>query len=92
MRSAHTVQEQKLIQSIIDRVEAVQREIDSLNSDKAVIFAEAKARDLDVKALKNVIKCRAKDANLMDREADLEAFEMYWHSAHASRTHVREVA
>ena len=51
------------LKSIVDRIEAVQKEIDELNSDKRDIYAEAKSTGYDVKALKAVISYRRKDAN-----------------------------
>jgi uncharacterized protein (UPF0335 family) len=49
------------LKSIVERIEAVQTEIDGLNSDKRDIYAEAKSTGFDVKALKAVIAYRRKD-------------------------------
>ena len=49
------------LRSIVERVEAVQAEIDERNDAKAEIFTEARGNGYDVKALKTLIARRRKD-------------------------------
>jgi uncharacterized protein (UPF0335 family) len=46
------------LRSIVERVERLEEEIKDLNGDKRDLFAEAKSRGYDVKAIKRVIQLR----------------------------------
>jgi uncharacterized protein (UPF0335 family) len=58
------------LRSIVERIERLEAEIASLNSDKSDIYKEAKANGFDVKALRAVIAYRRKDPN---ERAELDA-------------------
>lgn len=52
-----------VVKNIIERVERLQEEKKALTTDIAEIFYEAKSHGLDVKALRALIRLRAKDRN-----------------------------
>lgn len=63
------------LKAFVERVERIEGEITELNSDKRDIFAEAKAMGFDVKALKQVVRIRAQDADKRkEQEAVLEIY------------------
>jgi len=55
-----------LIKSLVERIESVAGEIDSLKNDQKEIFQEAKSAGIDVKALRAVIRIRKQ--NKAERE------------------------
>jgi uncharacterized protein (UPF0335 family) len=57
-------------------VERLADECDGLKQDIRDVYAEAKESDLDVKALRRVIRERAKDQ--FKRKAEDEKFDEYW--------------
>lgn len=64
-----------LIRSIIERVEAVEVDIKSLNSDKSDIYTEARGQGLDVAILRKLIKERAKpESERAEEEAMLDLY------------------
>lgn len=63
------------LKQLIERVERYQEEIDALNADKSEVFAEAKGRGFDVKAIKAIIKMRRQDhAERQEYEAIIELY------------------
>lgn len=50
------------LKSIIDRVESVETEIKSLQTDRADIYTEARSNGFDVKALREIVRFRKQDA------------------------------
>jgi uncharacterized protein (UPF0335 family) len=64
------------IRSIVERIENLNEQIKAFNADKSEIFAEAKSRGFDVKALKIVIQRRAKDPDeLSQLQGIVETYE-----------------
>ena len=64
------------LRAFIERVEAVQEDIDALSDDKKEIFAEAKAMGFDTKALRTLIKLRKMDqAERQEAEAILDLYK-----------------
>lgn len=49
------------LRSFVERIEAVQEQIDDLNDDKKDIYAEAKGNGFNTKALKAIVAERRKD-------------------------------
>lgn len=60
--------EKDQLKSIVDRVEKLEEEKAGIASDIKDIFAEAKGNGYDVKALRQVIRLRKKDAAERDEE------------------------
>jgi uncharacterized protein (UPF0335 family) len=50
------------LRSIVDRIERIHEERKALGQDVSDIYSEAKSAGFDVKALKELIRIRAKDA------------------------------
>jgi uncharacterized protein (UPF0335 family) len=50
------------LRSIVQRIERLDEEIGTLNEDKSEVYKEAKANGYDVKALREIIRIRRKDA------------------------------
>jgi uncharacterized protein (UPF0335 family) len=66
------------LESIIERVERVQAEIDGLNSDKSEIFKEAKSNGFNTKVIKKILKIRAADP--IEREEEDAILDLYLHA------------
>lgn len=81
------------LRSFVERVERLNAEIRDLNNDKSEIFEEAKSQGWNVKALKEVIKRRAKDQHelqLLDTDVDLYLSALGESPVPYARTHARE--
>jgi uncharacterized protein (UPF0335 family) len=65
----------EILKSLVDRLEAVQKEIDVYNEDKRDIYGEAKMLGYDPKIVRMVIKRRKMDA--YDRREQDELLNMY---------------
>lgn len=64
------------LRQFVERIERMDEEIEGLNSDKKDIYAEAKGRGFDTKAMKIIIQRRAKDAStLQEEDAMVELYE-----------------
>jgi len=63
------------LRQFIERVERLNEEGKAINDDKAEIFGEAKGRGYDVKAIKRIIRDRAKDTN--ERLEEESIYETY---------------
>src|SRR6202035_630985 len=50
------------LQNLVDRIEAVELEMDSLKEDRKEIFLEAKNQGLDLKALRAVLRIRKQNS------------------------------
>lgn len=76
------------LRAFVERVERIEEEIRSMNSDKSEIYKEAKAFGFDVKIIKKVVAARRLDADVRDEQDAL--FQMYWDACHsASLVHAR---
>ncbi len=64
------------LRSIVSRIERLNTEIASLQDDVKDIYAEAKSNGFDVKALRQVVAERKKDA--AKRDEQLTMFDLYW--------------
>jgi uncharacterized protein (UPF0335 family) len=51
------------LKSLVERIENLDIEIESLKNDKKELFLEAKDQDIDVKALRSVIRIRRQNAS-----------------------------
>ena len=66
------------LKSIIERIERMHEEKRAIESDIKDIYAEAKANGFDSKALREVVKLRAREAKDPDGHAELESLvELY---------------
>jgi uncharacterized protein (UPF0335 family) len=68
------------LKSIIDRIEATEKQIDEYTQDRKDIYAEAKSNGYDVDALKDLVKERKQDSAKRDkakrRQESLELYKM----------------
>lgn len=63
------------LRSFCERVERLQGDIDEAKADQKEVFAEAKARGYDMKALRGVLKLRKADKDkLAEEQAMLELY------------------
>lgn len=64
------------LRQLVERIERLNEELQSIQQDKAELFAEAKGRGYDTKALKAIVKLRAKDPNeRAEEEAVLDLYK-----------------
>jgi len=64
------------LRQFIERIERLNEEGAAINADKADIFGEAKGRGYDVKAMKRIIRDRAKDTNTrLEEESIYETYK-----------------
>lgn len=56
------------LRSIVDRIERLESEKDGIAADIRDVFAEAKGNGFDVKAIRQILKIRKKDAAQRDEE------------------------
>ncbi len=66
------------LRSYVERIERLTEEVKAINGDKRDIFAEAKAKGFDVKALREIIKRRAKDRDKLEDENNM--VQVYAHA------------
>lgn len=63
------------LRQFIERVERLNDEEKCIKGDKADVYGEARSRGWDVKAMKTVIRLRAKDANQrLEEEAIVQTY------------------
>jgi len=67
-----------VIPEFVERIENLEQSKRDLTADIKDIYAEAKGKDIDVKALRRVIALRRQDRN--EREALQETVEQYMHA------------
>jgi uncharacterized protein (UPF0335 family) len=73
MEAGHNTREQ--LKSYIDRVERLEEEIKSLQSDRGDIYLEAGGNGFDVPALKAIVRSRREDPEKRrEREAQIELY------------------
>lgn len=64
-----------ILLAYLERIERTNEEIKVLNNDKKDTFAEMKGNGFDVKAMKEIVKLRAQDANeRAEHETILETY------------------
>ena len=63
------------LRQFVERVERLEEEIRGINDDKRDIYAEAKGRGFDVKAIKAIVRLRAKEPQ--EREEEEAILELY---------------
>jgi len=51
------------LRQFIERIERLTEEVASINADKRDVYAEAKGRGYDTKAIKHIVRLRAQDAS-----------------------------
>lgn len=56
------------LRSFIERIERIEEEIKGLNDDKSDIYKEAKAVGFDAKAMRIIVRERAKDRDKLQEE------------------------
>jgi uncharacterized protein (UPF0335 family) len=66
------------LKSYIERIERIVEEIVGLKDDQRVLFAEAKAKGYDTKAMRRIIKRRQKDPNELAESEALD--DTYMHA------------
>jgi len=70
------------IKSVIERLEALEREIETLKSDQKDILTEAKASGLSIKAIRKVIHRRKQDREELKRIEEIaDQYEFVFESA-----------
>lgn len=74
------------LRAFIERVERVEEEIASLNTDKSDIYKEARAVGFDVKVLRKVVAKRKLETHV--REEQDAIFDMYWDALYGAPVHV----
>lgn len=63
------------LKSLIERIESLEVAKDGIRSDIRDVYAEAKGKTFDVKAMRTIVRMRAEDAGKRaDREAILETY------------------
>lgn len=64
------------LKSFVDRIERLEEEIATLNTDKSEVYKEAKGQGFDVPTIRKIIQRRRKDKDAVD-EADalLDVYE-----------------
>jgi uncharacterized protein (UPF0335 family) len=66
------------LKSLIERIENLEATKDGISSDIRDVYAEAKHKSYDVKAMRTIVRMRSEDA---DKRADREAIlETYLHA------------
>ena len=80
--------ENSRVKSFVERVERKNTEIKDANEDKSEIFKEAKSMGHDTKALKSVVRDRAKDPQALSEEQEL--YDVYWSAVGGGLVHTRE--
>lgn len=63
------------LRSIVERLERLNEEVDSIKGDIADIYAEAKANGFDTKTIRQVVRLRKQDA--AEREEAETLLELY---------------
>ncbi len=74
----HNTESGQKLRAFVKRIEDVNDEIERLNDDKKVVFAEAKSDGFDVAILRKVIAARKKKPDALQEEQDL--FDTYMHA------------
>lgn len=83
------------LRRLVERIEKLEEEIKDLNTDKRDIYAEAKGKGFDVKALKAVVAYRRKDrAEVEEQDAIFETYlsEIEHGTVVATRARTNEAA
>ncbi|UQD77371.1 DUF2312 domain-containing protein [Bradyrhizobium japonicum] len=63
------------LKSLIERVERLEEEKKAMSADIRDVYAEAKGKSFDVKAMRQIVRLRAEDPEKRaDREAILETY------------------
>lgn len=63
------------LKQFIERIERLEEEAAGINADKKEVYAEAKGRGFDTKAMKQILAIRRKDsAERQEEEAVLELY------------------
>ncbi len=63
------------LKALVERIERLHEEKDSISDDIADVYREAKANGFDVKALRTVIRLRGEDVNTRkEHEAIVETY------------------
>ena len=65
------------LKSYIERIERIVEDIVSLKDDQRVLFAEAKAKGYDTKAMRRIIKRRQKDPNEIAEAESIDGVYMH---------------
>ena len=78
------------VKSFVERIERMNEEIKAANEDKSEIFKELKAQGYCPKAIKSVIKDRAKNPSDLSEEQEL--YDLYWRSSGSGLAQAREEA
>lgn len=63
------------LKQFVERIERLDEEIAGINGDKKDVYAEAKGRGYDVKAIRQILRIRRQDAaERQEQEAILELY------------------
>jgi uncharacterized protein (UPF0335 family) len=63
------------LRQFIERIERMEEEGKAINADKADIYGEARGRGYSTKAIKTIVRLRAKDANQrLEEESILQTY------------------
>lgn len=77
------------LRAFIERIERIEEEIKTANSDKSEVYKEARGCGFDVKAIRQCVAARKLDS--AEREERTAIFELYW-SALTDSVHVHTPA
>ncbi|WP_316165376.1 MULTISPECIES: DUF2312 domain-containing protein [unclassified Bradyrhizobium] len=75
--SVATTEGRELLSSYIERIERIVEEIVALKDDQKVLFAEAKAKGFDTKAMRRIIKRRQKDQGEVAEQESIDGIYMH---------------
>ncbi|WP_315774886.1 MULTISPECIES: DUF2312 domain-containing protein [unclassified Bradyrhizobium] len=83
--SVATTEGRELLSSYIERIERIVEEIVALKDDQKVLFAEAKAKGFDTKAMRRIIKRRQKDQSEVAEQESID--DIYMHALGMTSEH-----
>lgn len=78
------------LRAFVERIERVEEEIKTLNTDKSEIYKEARGVGFDVKSIRQCVAARKLDAAEFEERTAI--FDLYWSALNGqpSRVHVHE--
>ena len=83
--SLATTEGRELLKSYVERIERIVEEIVEMKDEQKVLFAEAKAKGLDTKSMRRIIKRRQKDATELAEAETID--EVYMHALGMTAEH-----
>lgn len=56
------------LKQLVERIERLEEDLKAINDDKKDVYAEAKGRGFDTKAIKTIVRLRAKEPHKREEE------------------------